>query len=233
MQNFFCRNAIKVSCIDDFANFKSLASSTQHLFVKENIGSFGKNAQLLKLDSDIAITTAFDNLISSKTEWIVEECIIQSSIMSRWNADSVNTVRIPSLLRKKHGNYEHLILQPFMRSGRAGNIIDNAGSGGIFALINPNNGIIISDGYSEDTNIHKIHPDSKHTFKGFKIPDWEGLKQLTFSAHKKMENHPYIAFDFAHTPTGWILVEGNWGQFLGQYVQKQGVRKEFELFCKQ
>lgn len=40
----------------------------------------------------------------------------------------------------------------------------------------------------------------------------------------------FIGFDFALSNKGWCLIEGNWGQMINQYADKQGRKEEFELF---
>jgi hypothetical protein len=42
-----------------------------------------------------------------------------------------------------------------------------------------------------------------------------------------MPHHRYIGWDFALTDDGWVLIEGNWGQFLSQYVDKIGLKSKF------
>lgn len=36
-----------------------------------------------------------------------------------------------------------------------------------------------------------------------------------------------MAFDFALTPQGWVLIEGNWRQFLSEFVFKEGLKNKF------
>ena len=64
-------------------------------------------------------------------------------------------------------------------------------------------------------------------FKGEQLPEWESLVELTRKVHALFPPHRYIAFDFAHTDKGWVLVEGNWGQLISQYVDKVGRKKEW------
>ena len=47
--------------------------------------------------------------------------------------------------------------------------------------------------------------------------------------HRTVFNkHIYVAWDFALTDDGWVVIEGNWGQLLGQQTASQvGVRREF------
>ena len=42
-----------------------------------------------------------------------------------------------------------------------------------------------------------------------------------------MPNHKYIAYDFAHTDNGWVMLEGNFGQFIGQFATKKGLKSKF------
>ena len=76
--------------------------------------------------------------------------------MSQWNSSSVNTVRIPTFLTSKGFS----VAEPFLRTGRAGEIVDNAGAGGIFAVINPSDGCIITDGVDEAGHTYVHHPNS-------------------------------------------------------------------------
>ena len=143
--------------------------------------------------------------------------------MAAWNQSSVNTVRVPTILTGKGFH----VLGCFMRTGRVGSIIDNAGGGGILAAVDDESGIVNSDGFSEDGTFHTNHPDSNLHYKGFQVPDWQGLLSIAEAAHRNMSNQRYIAYDFAHTDDGWVMVEGNWGQFLSQFANGVGLKKQF------
>ena len=160
-----------------------------------------------------------------KEDWIAEELIIQHKETEAWNPSSVNTFRIPSF-RAKEGVH---ILQPFFRTGRKGSVVDNAGHGGIFAVFDPETGIITTDGVDEYGGRFECHPDSGKKFKGWKIPYWDELKALVAEVHHSLpEHHRYVGFDFALTKEGqWVLVEGNWGQMVGQMAELKGIRKKF------
>jgi hypothetical protein len=47
-----------------------------------------------------------------------------------------------------------------------------------------------------------------------------------------MLNHVYIGWDFTLTEKGWVLIEGNWGQFVGQYIDKEGIKKQFDNYLQ-
>ncbi len=223
-KQYFKRQAVKVAQTSDWESFKVFAEQYSRFIVKPLTGSLGKNTYIETISKTRTPIQVFDDLLV-RGEWIVEELIRQRSEMGMWNPSSVNTVRIPSI-RSKNGIE---IIQPFFRAGRNGMVVDNGGSGGIFATIDPENGIVISNGMDEKGKIYEKHPDSNIKYIGFQIPEWDYLISFAKSLHEAMpEYHKYVAFDFAYSDNGWVLVEANWGQFLGQYASKIGVRKRFE-----
>ena len=47
------------------------------------------------------------------------------------------------------------------------------------------------------------------------------------------ENQVYVAFDFALSEKGWVIVEGNWGDWVLQQTSlERGFRKEFTSLLK-
>lgn len=226
---FFHRKTILVACAEDFSKFSEFIRESGQVFAKPIDGSYGSGAHIIKDSDENKIRKEFDRLLTSG-KWIIEELIVQAPEMSAWNKSSVNTVRIPSVLTE---DGKSVVIGPFFRTGRSGHVIDNAGGGGILAAIDPNTGRLISDGFSEDNHYHECHPDSGKKYKGWVIPEWKKLLDLAEKVHKNMPGHKYLAFDFAYTPQGWVLIEGNWGQFLWQYATKKGLKKQFlELMRK-
>lgn len=220
-KTYFKRDVCFIESEKDLTVFLDFISKHRSAFIKPMDGTYGANAEIIRSGKDLHNT--FYRLLK-EGKWIVEEQIVQSEKTAQWNASSVNTVRIPSF-RMKSGIK---IVQPFLRTGRAGEIIDNAGGGGIFAAIDPDTGIIISEGYSESLNkSFETHPDSHIKYIGWQLPDWEDLKGLVQAIHLSLPDiHKYVGFDFAYTDRGWVLIEGNWGQFVGQIPTKHGVRNE-------
>ena len=118
-------------------------------------------------------------------DWMVEQLIVQHPDTASWNESSVNTLRIPSF----RTNDGVRILQPFFRTGRKGSVVDNAGHGGIFAVFDPETGIITTDGVDEHGGRFEYHPDSHKKFKGWQIPHWEELKALVKDIHHSLPAH--------------------------------------------
>jgi len=228
MKPYFKRDACMISGVNDKEVFLSFATKHSRFIAKPNKGSFGADTGIWDV-SEKEPETVFNELTVGKTTWILEELIEQTPEMGQFNPSSVNSVRIPTF--KIKNGYE--IFGTFMRMGRKGSVVDNAGAGGIFVRIDEATGQIISNGYTEHGEVFEQHPDSHVTFIGFQIPQWKELRELAIRCHKELTEHKYVGWDFALTKNGWVLLEGNWGQFLCQQVSGQKpLKKEFISLIK-
>lgn len=219
---YFKRKAIEVCGENDRLEFNQFVLDKPKVILKPNSSACGSGIFISQTDNP---SDLFDRLIKAKGKWIVEELITQCDEMSSWNSSSVNTIRITTF-KNKRGTFIHC---PFMRVGRAGSVVDNGGQGGLYALVDVKTGIVCSDGMDELCNQYKEHPDSKVAFKGAQIPRWDELKELVVRIHnEKMPGHIYIGWDFALTDDGWVLIEGNWGEYIAQQsLSGRGLKNEF------
>jgi hypothetical protein len=144
--------------------------------------------------------------------------------MARFNPSSVNTVRCPTF-RTVRG----IELAPCrFRVGQAGSFVDNAGSGGILAGVDPKTGVVFTTGRDEYCHEYVTHPQSGLRFEGFRLPDWEELVASVKEMHELFPNMGYISWDMAHTDRGWVIIEANGsGQFIGtQIVEQKGKKRD-------
>ena len=223
-KDYFHRDVCFIDENSDIESFLQFTKKHPQFILKPLRGSLGANTFVTEVDSEERVKKIYDILLENG-KWIAEELIKQHQETEAWNPSSVNTFRIPSF-RTKEGVR---ILQPFFRTGRKGSVVDNAGHGGVFAVFDPETGIITTDGVDEYGGRYEEHPDSHLKFKGWKIPHWEELKKLVAEVHHSLpEHHRYVGFDFALTKEGqWVLVEGNWGQMVGQMAELKGIRRKF------
>ena len=207
---------------EDFARF---ALRYGRVIAKPNKSALGSGVQILQLTSKEEAYKSYETLTLECQEYVVEEVIKQNETMAAWNASSVNTISVTSFLTS--GAFS--LLCPFIRTGRKGSIVDNGGQGGIFASIDKDSGIICTDGMDEKGNVYGQHPDSNIIYKGWQVPRWDELVGLTEEVHRNMPKHVYVGWDFALTDDGWILIEGNWGEFVcQQMINKRGYKQEFQ-----
>ena len=223
-KKYFKREMCIVSKEQPLEQFEAFVSRHQSFIVKPIDGMTGQNASIESADSPDKVKTLYQQLISKGT-WIVEELIKQHPAMEQWNKTSVNTLRVPTI-RTKDGCR---ILQPYFRTGRKGSVVDNAGQGGVFAVFDPETGVITTDGVNEFGGRYATHPDSGLRFKGWQIPQYDEMKKLAAEIIHLLPSQPkYVGFDFSLTHQGWVLVEGNYnGQFVGQIAELKGVREKF------
>lgn len=225
-KDFFGRDACQVTIDSDYNDFNILITKHKRVIAKPSRGGCGVGVTIIDL-KDFANNSrkAFEYLMSFKTPFIVEEIVIQDKRMSEWNESSINTLRIPSFRTMKGVQ----IIYPSIRIGRAGSIIDNAGAGGTFAAIDPMSGKVITDGFDKRGRSYIQHPDTNKTYRGSQIPDWEDLVKTVELLHNSLPpKHKYVAFDFALSTKGWVLIEGNWGELsMPQIEFGKGLYKEF------
>ena len=221
---YFKRDVCLVRDEGDREGFRAFAAKHPRCFLKPNEDSCGRGCRLLEIGEDV--DAIFEKLVG-EGHWVVEELIVQDEVMAAWNASSVNTFRLCSF--KEEGSASR-VCHAFMRVGRAGSVVDNGGAGGIFASIDPETGILCTDGADESRHTYAVHPDSGMPFKGEQIPRWEELLGICREVHATLPPEcRCVGFDFALTDAGWVLGEGNWGQYVAQQVTfERGMRREIE-----
>ncbi len=216
LKDIYQREAIRVTDSTDANKYHDFISRHDTYIAKPLEGMCGRGVGIFSGDRF--------NEIFSKGSWILEEVVTQSATLACFNPESVNTVRFPTFY--KNGVFTPFA--PFFRTGRKGSVVDNGGAGGVFSALDVKTGYIITDGFDEDNKRYELHPDSGVKFKGFRIPQWKELIETARKAHEHLSNQQYIAWDFALTDKGWVLIEANsMGQFLWQYATKKGVRNKF------
>lgn len=224
-KKYFHRDACAIYGIDDREVFIAFCKQHHKFFAKPIQGRYGKGNRVVNL-SDVQQTAneLFDELLNYGT-WMIEELIDQDERMKVWNETSVNTIRIPSF--KTARGIE--IFYPFIRMGRKGSIVDNAGSGGIMTVVDAKTGRICTRAKDELGNVYERNPDNGKVFIDWQVPEWESLLTLNREVHNSLPDyHKYIGFDYALSQKyGWVLVEGNWGDFICQQAcLERGLKNE-------
>ena len=221
---FFKREVFLIESSADWNNFKQFCKLHQQFIIKAIDKGCGVGIWKECVNTEKQAKELFEKLIDGG-KYVVEELVIQEKSLASFNDSSVNTVRYPSF---RHGN-KIIGAFPFIRFGRKGSVVDNAGQGGLFASIDIATGKICTCGYDEKGHQFDVHPDSGVKIMDFQIPQWQELIKEAYNAHLSLpQDHTYVAFDYALTEKGWTLIEGNWGDFVVQQTSLQrGLRKEF------
>ena len=163
---------------------------------------------------------------------ILEEIIEQGEELARIHPQSVNTLRIPTVVL---ADGEVRLFHPTLRVGRGDGIIDNFSAGGISALIDPETGCICSDGADKKGRRYAAHPDTGVRFNGYRLPEWDkAVAMVTTAAHMVPGNH-YCGWDLAYSTHGWCMVEANCTAQMGgmQIITQTGRKAELEALIAQ
>lgn len=163
-----------------------------------------------------------------KYSLLFEGLVQQTNQFSLLNESSVNTVRFMTTL---YPNGEARIISCFIKIGREGKCVDNAGDGGnVDVCVDVETGeikyAIQYDGWRKIKDI-ECHPDSGNQLNGILIENWDKIKTEVL---KFQQAFPYIkaaGWDIAITDDGPVVIEVNdfWDR-TGQYFIRKGWRSE-------
>lgn len=224
-------------------------SEITQFVIKTTESSHGDNVWVIK-DADFATIigdvklSKFDGsevLLSDilrKEPLIFETVIKQTEQLSSLNPSSVNTVRFMTVLMP---NGKADTIACFIKIGRAGSCVDNAGCGG-----NIDAGIDIETGqlfnpimFNGWRKINKItqHPDSKAQLDGLIIKDWQNIRNKVEDFQSKMPYVKAAGWDIAITDDGPVIIEINdmWdrtGQLFLGHGWKKEITKCYEAWLK-
>lgn len=222
LKPYFQREAVGIEHPEDYPVFRQFIER-HPVFVRKSVAA-SRGHGVSRVDSTGQDPEALFNSLIAMGKQMLEELVVQSDEMMRFNPSSVNTVRCPTF-RTVRG----IELAPCrFRVGQNGAFVDNAGSGGILAGVDVKTGVVNTNGRDEYCREYVTHPQSGLTFMGFQIPEWDLLVQTVTEMAETMPNMGYISWDMAHTDHGWVIIEANGaGQFIGsQIVAQRGLKKQ-------
>ena len=202
--DYYSRDVILVRGKEDLETFRSFIEKHRTIIIKPQRSSGGRRIRIAAADTKVASEKLFSEIMKQKGA-VCEQLIRQSESMASLHPESVNTVRITTI-RTPLGVH---MLYPLLRVGSGNSVVDNAMSGGLFALVDPESGVISSRAKDEKGNTYIRHPDTGICFPGFQLPDWQDALILTKKLTNIRQDAGYVGWDLAHTQNGWVMVEGN------------------------
>ncbi len=172
----------------------------------------------------------FINFIGYDT-WIIQERIMnQHPALSKFHANSINTIRIVTV---KDGKTIRL-LSAFLRIGVNGRHADNQSSGGIVVGVDIKSGTLVKWGLYKPGFGTKAdrHPNTDIVFENYKIPLWDEIIDVVKHAHRLFYGLHSIGWDVCVTDDGIKLIEGNdnWDTIDLQFYQ--GAKDEYLKYFK-
>lgn len=235
---YYKRDVIEVRDMSDYDEFLEFAKKHSVFVVKPADYSFGVGVHKVSMDDygydyKVALKSILEEgqvmhekYLSRVTKMVLEELINQDESLAILHPHSVNGIRATAVRGKDGKIY---IYHPWIKVGFGGTFVASAALDGFDAEIDPETGVVITNGYQESGNVYKVHPDSGIQIKGFQIPKWPELVKFVDEIMNEMSEYGYIGWDLVLTPNGWCVMEGNYsGEFTFQLINGRGYRKEFE-----
>lgn len=186
-------------------DFESFINKHKEIFVKPVKGRYGLGTRIIRRDEIDNIQEFYQSL--KNEDVLLEEVIKQHEIIKEFNPSSVNTIRVVTLLTAS--NSPKIVTATF-RCGNGDKCADNFHHGGIAALIDINTGIVKTTGIDRNKNRYIVHPVTNKQIIGFRVPNWEKIKEKVAQAAKVIPEIRYIGWDVAIKDNGEIaIIEGN------------------------
>lgn len=204
--NFLRRDRLNaVTC--SFDEFKLFVAKHTRFIAKPIAGVHGKGIKIIQAEPNKGLQKIFAGLQNKKM--LAEEIIAQHKEINAFCPDSLNTIRVFTLLDSHN---VARILTASGRFGRVGNFLDNPKQGGCYVTVDPMSGEIISDAINIFHERFQAHPDTGKTFKGFQYPAWKKLRATVKAMAKMIPQLRHVAWDIAINAAGEpVLVDANGG----------------------
>lgn len=228
-EKYYGREVLYLEREKDFDLFRQFLMRHPVFVRKAVYEGMGRSVALVDMtEGKVSDQDIFRDMIAQGPH-VVEERIHQGEVLASLNESSVNTIRCITM-KTRHGVE---IPYCFMKVGRAGFFVDNGGAGGILVGIDKDTGRLNTNGVDELNIRYKAHPDSRVTFQGIQLPQWEEMLHICREMSESIDSVKYIGWDMTYTDDHkWIVVEGNgMSQLIGpQTIWKRGVKAEVEQY---
>lgn len=211
----------QIERIDGFEKFKEFCEKYKKIFIKKKIGWGGEEASIYFIDNPEAIKIAWENLTD---DFVAEPLIENCDEIKQLYPGSLNTIKVTVLMVKNKPEIEYALF----RIGN-GTPVDNVHLGGMGCGVNIETGEVETAAYDKHFYSYTDHPITHKRIIGFRIPQWEAVKQFALDAARVTPQLRYTSWDIAVTDNGLILLEGNWDAefYAEQMIYNCGNRKKF------
>ena len=140
-----------------------------------------------------------------KKDFVVQRVIVQHEAMAKLNPDSINTIRVLTLLWKENV----YVLSALVRIGVKGVRVDNPHASNGVSCVLDHEGKMIETAYDRDWYPHRQLPNGIK-LKGYQVPNYEGIVNTVKALHYRVPHSRIIGWDMTVSETGEpILIEAN------------------------
>lgn len=189
---------------DNLDDFKKFTKKHKEIIVKPNDLSCGKGVR--KIDTSKENIEKLFSELNENRLFLVEEVAKQNKEMNKLHPDSVNTVRLVTVV-SDYGVVS--VVAGVVRMGTGHNVIDNFNGGGIAAMIDLETGKINSNAINTEGKIFENHPTTKTKINGFQIPLYDEIIKMVKEAALVVKEERLIGWDVCVGESKPCLIEAN------------------------
>lgn len=200
---FFKRDVLGVYSDCDYNDFENFIKKHSIFIFKPLDEHSGKGIELVNI-KDIDSRSFFEKKLLNGA-FVVEEVIVQGEEVAKMHAACVNSFRVVTFTQNSDVN----IIGVTWRIGSGNSVMDNAGAGGMFAVVNPDMGFVETSARRYNTEEYYIHPDSGIIIPGFQLPKWNEAKEMIKNIALSLPEATMVSWDLCYSNKGWMMVEAN------------------------
>ena len=202
---YMLKDCMFVESKEDEPQFRSFVSDKDRIVIKPRDGQRGIGVEIVPVGTEEEIRKAWEKCL--RDHLLVEKVLTGCDEIQAYHEPSLNTIRVSTVLDPQGKPH---ILSATIRTGTGSNVVDNGHSGGVYAAIDVDTGMLTTIGYNANGDRYPVHPDSGKPFAGFFIPKWDELREKALEVAQIIPQMRYIGWDWVLTSDRqWILIEGN------------------------
>lgn len=186
-------------------DFKKFMENKDVIIAKPDSMESGKGIRKFNKKDYKDIESLYNDILSDKRLDLVEEVIKQHDYYAKFYPDSVNCLRIVTILVD---GTVYPVYSMF-KMGNNGDFRDNYDNGGICCFVDIKTGIITENGRAHGNHVILNHPKTNVYFKGCHLPYFEEAKELVCKAAKEVPEVGFVGWDVFVTNDGPGIIEGN------------------------
>lgn len=226
-KDYYKRDVIYVGCLQDIVAYSQFCAKHRKFIVKPVTSNNGRGIFIVDLEKEGRSSKEVFSEILSLSGALVEEYVVQNEEIAQFHRESVNTLRFTTY----YSDGVLTVIHAMIRFGTGDSVVDNASSGGVAVNVDPETGIINSDGHTKKCQVYTCHPDTNIPFYGVQLPDWDEFRKMVDELVRVYPDQKLVGWDFVYGKQGWEIIEANAGPgiFPAQICAGHGFR---EIFSK-
>lgn len=176
-----------------FEEFKEFVFHNNLIMEKKDNGMFGLGVSKKKVAEIQDLEKYYQEGVSKNI--LLEECIEACEEIKSIHPNSLNTIRIMTLVDKKHEAVS--VIGAVLRMGNNGAVVDNARADGLFAEIDIETGIVKTGAVNFEGAHYLKHPCTDRIIIGMQIPKWDEIINLCKKMAMEDKSTKLVGWDIA------------------------------------